>query len=102
MVTDSDPSSLVVSWQPPPVIDHNGVITEYVIEYTRVGTSDTMNETVNSGTTQTIISGLMAFVNYSVQVAAINVNGTGSFSSAVIQVSGQDSELSTLLTKMMY
>jgi len=102
MVTDSDPSSLVVSWQPPPVIDHNGVITEYVIEYTRVGTSDTMNETVNSGTTQTIISGLMAFVNYSVQVAAINVNGTGPFSSAVVQVSGQDSELTTLLTKVMY
>ena len=102
MVTDSDPSSLVVSWQSPPVIDHNGAITEYVIEYTRVGTSDTMRETVNSGTTQTIISGLIAFVNYSVQVAAINVNGTGSFSSAVVQVSGQDSELTTLLTKMMY
>ena len=102
MVTDSDPSSLVVSWQSPPVIDHNGVITEYVIEYTRVGTSDTMRETVNSGTTQTIISGLVAFVNYSVQVAAINVNGTGSFSSTVVQVSGQDSELTTLLTKIMY
>jgi len=98
-VTDEDPSSLEVSWQPPPPEDHNGVITGYVIQYTRVETSDTMNVTVGDESAHTI-SELVAFVNYSVQVAAENDNGTGPFSDAIVQVSGQDSELTTLSIKM--
>ena len=86
------PASLMVSWQPPPVIDHNGPIT-YMIQYTRVGSSDMMSVNVNSGTTHTI-SGLVAFVNYSVIVAARTVNGTGPFSNPpVVQRSGEDGEL---------
>ena len=27
MVTTVNPASLIVSWQPPPVIDHNGPLT---------------------------------------------------------------------------
>ena len=90
MVTSVNPASLMVSWQPPPMIDHNGPIT-YMIQYTRVGTSDIMSVNVNSGTTHTI-SGLVAYVNYSVIVAAMNVNGTGPFSNPVVQKSGEDSE----------
>ena len=99
IVTDDDPSSLDVSWQPPPEADQNGFITGYVIQYTRVGTSDTMSVTVTSGTTH-IISGLVAFVEHSVEVAAMTVNGTGPFSNAIVQVSGQDCELTILLTSM--
>jgi len=88
-----------VSWQPPSEEDHNGVITSYVIQYTRVGTSDTMSVTVTSGTTHTI-SGLVAFVEYSVEVAAMTVNGTGPFSNAMVQTSGQGSKLDTSLTSM--
>ena len=80
----------MVSWDPPPMIDHNGPIT-YMIRYIRDGTSD-MSVTVNSGTTHTI-SGLVAYVDYSVIVAAVNVNGTGPGSNAVQQRSGEDSEL---------
>ena len=98
-VTTVNPSSLEVSWQPPPVQDQNGVITGYMLQYTRVGTSDTMSVTVTSGTTRTI-SRLVAFVEYSVEVAAMTVNGTGPFSNATVQVSGQDSKLVTLLTSM--
>ena len=91
MVTSVNPASLMVSWQPPPPIHHNGPITGHVIQYTGGGTSDMMN--VNSGTTHTI-SGLVAFVGYSVTVAAVTVNGTGPFSNPpVIQRSGEDSEL---------
>ena len=90
MVTSVNPASLMVSWDPPPMIDHNGLIT-YMIQYTRDGTSDMMN--VNSGTMQRI-SGLVAYVEYSVRVAARTVNGTGPFSNPpVIQRSGEDSEL---------
>ena len=90
MVTSVNPASLMVSWDPPPMIDHNGPIT-YMIQYTRDGTSDMMN--VNSRTTYTI-SGLVPFVEYSVIVAAVNVNGTGPYSNPpVIRSSGEDSEL---------
>ena len=90
-VTSVNPASLMVSWQPPPMIHHNGPIT-YVINYTRVGSSDMNSVNVNSGTMQSI-SGLIAFVEYSVTVAARTVNGTGPFSNPEVQGSGEDSEL---------
>ena len=93
MITSVNLASLGVSWQQPPVIDHNGPITRYVIQYTKVGSSDMMSENINSGTTHTI-SGLVAYVDYSVIVAAVNVNGTGPFSNPpVIGRSGEDGEL---------
>ena len=92
MVTNVNPASLMVSWQPPPPIHHNGPIT-YIINYTRVGFSNVMSVNVDSGNTNTI-SGLVAYVDYSVTVAARTVNGTGPFSSAVVQRSGEDGELS--------
>ena len=91
MVTSVNPASLRVSWQPLPIISHNGPITGHVIQYTRGGTSNMMN--VNSSTTQTI-SGLVPYVDYSVTVAARNVNGTGPFSNPPVERrSGEDGEL---------
>ena len=92
MVTSVNPALLMVSWTKPPRRDHNGQITSYEIQYTRVGSSDSMSVNVNSGTTHTI-SGLVAYVNYSVIVAAVNVNGTGPFSNPVVGRSGEDCEL---------
>ena len=101
MITSVTPSSLRVSWQPPPEIDHNGVITGYVIQYTRVGTSDMISETVTSGTTR-IITELDPFVDYSVRVAAMAVNGTGIFSNAVVGTSGEDGELHCAYIHLLY
>ena len=92
MVTSVNPSSLRVSWQPPLEISQNGIITGYVISYTRVGTSDMTSENVPSRTMFTI-SRLVPFVDYSVTVAARTINGTGTFSNPVVQTSGQDSKL---------
>ena len=94
MITSVNPASLMVSWQPPPPIDHNGPITGYVIQYTRVGSSDMMSVNVNSDTaTQYTISELVALVNYSVTLAAVNINGTGPFGNPVMGRSREDSEL---------
>ena len=92
MVTTINPASLMVSWQPPPVIDHNGPLTGHVIRYSRVGSSVVMNDDVTSGTTHTI-SGVVAYSNYSVKVTAVNDQGTGPFSNPVVQVSGEDGRL---------
>ena len=91
MVTSVNPASLMVSWQPPPEIDWNGLIY-YMIQYIRVGSSDTMSENVSSGATHTI-SGLVPYVNYSVTVVAVNGNGTGPFSNPMVGRSGEDGEL---------
>ena len=88
MITSVNPASLGVSWQPPLEINWNGPITVYVIQYNRVGSSNMMSENVNSGTTHTIL-GLVAYVDYSVLVAAVNVNGTGAFSNPVVGRSGE-------------
>ena len=95
MVTSINPASLMVKFQQPPLIDHNGPITGHVIQYTRVGSQIVTSETVTSETTHTI-SGLLAYVDYSVTVAAVNINGTGRFSNPVVQKSGQDSELNVI------
>ena len=92
-VRSVNPASLMVSWQPPPMINHNGPITGHVINYTRVGSSDVISVNVNSGTTHTN-SGLVGYVDYSVIVAARTVNGTGPFSNPpVVNRSGEDGEL---------
>ena len=93
MVTGVDRALLMVSWQPPRAIDHNGEITGYQINYTRVGFSNTMTMNFNSETRQGTLSGLVAFVEYSVRIAAVNSAGTGTFSNATIERSGQDGEL---------
>ncbi|XP_065905772.1 receptor-type tyrosine-protein phosphatase F-like isoform X3 [Dysidea avara] len=87
MVTSVNPSSLRVSWQPPLEIDHNGVITGYVIEYTKVESGDEAN--VTSGTTSRMLE-LDPFVDYAIRVAVMTVNGTGPFSNVIVQTSGED------------
>ena len=93
-VESHNPASLMVSWELPVERGRNGPITGHVIQYTRVvGSSVTLSVNVTNETTHTI-SGLVAYVNYSVTVAAMTVNGTGSFSDPpVVERSGEDSEL---------
>ena len=93
MVTSVIPASLMVSWKQPLNIDHNGILSGYVINYTRVESGDMMSENVTGGLSHRI-SGLVAYANYSVIMSAMNVNGTGPFSvSPVVGISGEDGEL---------
>jgi len=91
MVTGDNPALLNVSWDPPPAIDHNRPVNGYVIEYTMVGSND-KNGTFTRGTTH-IQGGLVAYTDYSVRVAAMNVNGTGPFSDPIVGRSGENGEL---------
>ena len=97
MVTSVNPASLMVTFQQPPLVDHNGAIIGHVIQYIRVGTSDVMS--VNVTNTTHAIQGLVAYVNYSVIVAAMTAIGTGPSSGpSVIGRSGEDGELHKLIT----
>ena len=88
MAMSVHPESLYISWEPPPKIDQNGPITDYVILYSRVG-SNVIDDIITSRSTYTITE-LFPFVNYSVEIAAMNVNGTGPFSDPVIELSGDE------------
>jgi len=94
MVTSVNPASLMISWLPSLEINRNGQITGYVIQYTSAGSND-MSINVTSRTAY-IILGLIPLVNYSVIVAAMNVNGTGPFSNPVVQRSGESGKSSKL------
>ena len=83
MITSVNTSTLMVSWQPPPVIDHNGVLTSYMIHYTIVDSNNVTNNIITNGI-KYMISGLVKDVDYSVRVAAMNSNGTGPFSNPVV------------------
>ena len=96
LVKSHNPASLIVSWRLPSIRNRNGKITGYVIQYNRVGSQSVITETVTSETAHTI-SGLLAYINYSISVAAVNINGTGRFSSPVVQRSGQDSEFNVYI-----
>ena len=95
VVTSINPASLNVSWQLPPEEDQNWQITGYVIKYTRNGVNDMiMSVNVTNGTTHTI-SKLVESAEYSVMVAAINVHGTGAFSTPVVGKSGEKGEIAS-------
>ena len=88
-----DPASLIVSWQPPPQGDRNGAIIGCVVQFTGIESSSVIIVNVTNGTTHTI-SGLVAYVKYSVIVAAVTINGTGPFSNPPMAGrSGEDSKL---------
>ena len=95
-VSGNDPGSLIVSWQPPLKDNCNGEITGYVIQYGRVGSDDNMIVNVPNETTLPI-PGLFACVKYSVTVAAVNAKGTGPFSKPVVQKSGEDGGLNSIV-----
>ena len=86
---DTDPAMLSIRYRPPLASLRNGDVTGYVIRYTRVGSGVSQ---MISGFRTSVIPGLVAFTSYSVEVAAVNVNGTGPFSDPVTGLSGQDSE----------
>ena len=88
-VMSAHPESLELSWQPPPEIYRNGPIIGYEIQYTMVGSTVAMDEVIGSRNAYTIIE-LLPFVNYSIVIAAITVNGTGPFSAPVIELSGPE------------
>ena len=79
-VTEVTSSTITVQWEMVPCIHQNGPITGYSVRYGVMGSSQA--ETVSGASeTETIISNLMSSTTYDVQVAAVNGNGTGVYSS---------------------
>ena len=82
-VTPVNSTTVIVSWSEVQCFNGSGVVTHYLVQYQFMCGGAVQNVTT-SGTVQTI-SGLTLNTEYTFQVAAIDVNGTGPFSQAVTQ-----------------
>ena len=78
------PTEVFPSWREVPCVLQNGPITGYVVRYyTTCGADRNVQQYKSVVTTSDIIDGLTPNTEYAFQVAAVNVNGTGSFSEPI-------------------
>ena len=70
----------MITWEPPPIEDQNGIILGYNISY---NISDTELNELFVLTTSVVIGDLEEFTYYNVSVGAATTNGTGPFTSVV-------------------
>ena len=77
----SSSSTITVQWGEVPCIHQNGVITGYSVQYGVMGSGNTMTMPVDgAATTEATIDNLVSSTTYSIQVAAVNSEGTGVYS----------------------
>ena len=76
-------STIDITWTQLKKNDTNGAIIKYIAEVERLDTAQkqTFNATTNFGSVTA--SGLKAYANYSIKVAAVNKIGTGPFTSTI-------------------
>ena len=74
---------ITVEWSAPDLWERNGIITNYIIEWGETGKLTTLNYSVPNPTFNTtddqryIFRGLKAITEYTFNIAAVNINGTG-------------------------
>ena len=83
----SSSTAILVTWDPVPEIDRNGIITQYEVEFNQ----STFNEISTSNLTATNgsklmmeLEGLEEYAEYTIRVRAYTIVGPGSFSIAVV------------------
>ncbi|XP_068509225.1 roundabout homolog 3 isoform X3 [Syngnathus scovelli] len=80
-VKQSNTSSIIVSWEPPPSDMQNGIIQEYRVWCVSAGNSNqtrySINKTVEGHSLSTALKGLTPGVLYQVEVAAVTGAGVG-------------------------
>ena len=91
----SSSTAILVTWEPVPEIDRNGIIAQYEVEFNQ----STFNEIPTSNLTTTNgpqlmveLEGLEEYVEYSVRVRAYTSVGPGPFSVAVMNRTLEDGE----------
>nr|XP_054365519.1 receptor-type tyrosine-protein phosphatase delta [Mirounga angustirostris] len=91
--TSPSSTSILVSWQPPPVEKQNGIITEYSIKYTSVdGEDDKPHEILGipSDTTKYLLEQLEKWTEYRITVTAHTDVGPGPESFSVLIRTDED------------
>ena len=89
----SSSTAILVTWEPVPEIDRNGIIAQYEVEFNQstfnqISTGDLT--TTNASQLMVELEGLEEYVEYSVRVRAYTSVGPGPFSVAVINTTLED------------
>ncbi|CAI9173366.1 unnamed protein product [Rangifer tarandus platyrhynchus] len=79
--------SIMVQWQPPPETEHNGVLRGYILRYRLAGLPGEYQQRNISGPelSYCLVTELIVWTQYEIQVAAYNGAGLGVFSRAVTE-----------------
>ena len=73
-----------LGWRGVPCIQQNGPITGYAVRYfATCGSDKDVQQYTSVGTMDDTISGFTPNTEYAFQVAAVDVNGTGTFSELI-------------------
>ena len=92
-------TAIMVTWDPVPEIDRNGIITQYEVEFNQSTFNEisTSNLTTTNGSQLMVeLEGLEEYVEYSVRVRAYTSVGPGPFSVAVMNRTLEDGEWSSV------
>ena len=84
-------TEITLQWREVPCIDRNGDIVGYTVCYSISGSNNTILRSASDKLAVTLVD-LIPFANYSIEVAAVNVNGTGPFSTPVYMRTDDDSK----------
>ena len=89
----SSSTAILVTWDPVPEIERNGIITQCEVEFNQSTFNEisTSNFTTTSGPQLMVeLEGLEEYVEYSVRVRAYTSVGPGPFSVAVMNMTLED------------
>ena len=95
MAVNISSTAIRVSWDPVPLIDQNGVITRYEVEYSQTTFSEVSmynTTTVDSTTLMVDLTGLEEYVVYSIRVRAYTRVGAGPYSDVVNVTTSENSK----------
>jgi len=92
-VLTTSSTTILVTWDPVPDIERNGIITHYEVEFNQstfneISTSNLI--TTNDSQLMVELEGLEEYVQYSIRVRAYTSEGSGPFSLAVMNRTLED------------
>lgn len=73
-----------------PAADQNGIILRYIVTYTALPNGIPQPKVVDSSATDTTLTGLNEFTNYSITVFASTSKGGGNESEPIIVITDED------------
>ena len=101
----SSSTAVLVTWDPVPEIDRNGIITQYEVEFNQSTFNEisTSNLTTTDGSQLMVeVEGLEEYVEYTVRVRAFTSVGPGPFSGAMVNRTLEDGEIRFCINHVQY
>ena len=86
MTVATSSTSIILTWDPPPIHERNGIIITYTINQVVAGNISTLNTTALMIT----INNLRPFTSYSFDVAALTSVGRGPSTAAITETTLED------------